>query len=62
MDRRLTSNSIIKRLLRKVARLIWRVEDLIVEYGKVQSKAETDRMSRGKIGRSHFSCCFVCLQ
>ena len=44
---RLTSDGIVKCLLRKVAGLIWRVENLVVKYRKVQGKPQTDRVGGG---------------
>lgn len=45
-----------------MASLIGRVEDLVIENGKVEGKAKTDRMSRGKISASNLSRGLVCLQ
>ena len=58
----LTSDSIVKRLLRKMTSLVWRVENLIVENGEVQCKTETDGMSRSEVGGSNLSGSFVSLQ
>ncbi len=44
---RLTCNGVIKGLLGKVASLVGRVENLVVEDGEVQRKTETDRV-RGR--------------
>ena len=48
-------NSIIKSLLCEVASLVGRVEDFIVEDGKVEGEAETDWVSRGEICAGDFS-------
>ena len=42
-------NSIVECLLGKSARLVWRVEDLIVEHREVERETEADRVSRGKL-------------
>jgi len=57
-----TGNSIIERLLGKVARLIWRVENLVVEHREVKRKTKTDRVGWGKVGLSNFGSSLVCLQ
>lgn len=49
------SNGIVKSLLCKVASLVGRVEDLIVEDGEVQGKTKSDRVSRSEIGLSNLS-------
>ena len=51
----LTSNGIVKRLLGKVASLIGRIEDLVVENREVEREAETNGVSRGKVGASNLS-------
>jgi hypothetical protein len=53
-ETKLTGNSIIKGLLSKMACLIWRVQDLIVEHGEVESKAETDWVRWRKISLGNF--------
>ena len=45
-----TSNGIIESLLRQVASLIRGIEDLVVEDGEVEGKAETDGVGRGELG------------
>ena len=57
-----TSNSIVKRLLGKMAGLIGRVENLIVEDREVQCKTKADWMSRGEIRSGDLSGSFVGLQ
>ena len=49
-DSKHTSDGIVKGLLREVARLIRRVEDLVVEHGEVQSETKADRVGRGQLG------------
>ena len=49
-EMQLTSNGIVKGLLGKMASLIRRVEDLVVEDGEVQGQAQPDRVSRGQVG------------
>ena len=44
-----TSNGIIESLLGKVASLVWRVKDLVVEDGEVQGKAKTDWVGWSKV-------------
>ena len=44
------SNGIIESLLGKMACAIWGVEDLIVEDGEVEGKAETDWVGWGELG------------
>ena len=46
----LTSDGIVKCLLGKMASLIRRVEDLVVEHREVESKTEADGVGRGKLG------------
>ena len=58
----LTSDSIVKRLLGKVAGLIGGVEDLVVENREIQCKTKTNGMSRSKIRRSNLSSSFVGFQ
>lgn len=47
-------NSVIEGLLGEVASTVGRVEDLIVEYGEVQSETEADRVSGGEISLGNF--------
>ena len=49
-----TSNSLIERCLGHLAGLVGRVEDLVVEHGEVESKAETDWMRGCEIGGGDF--------
>ena len=58
----LTSNSIVKRLLGKMAGLIGRVEDLVVENREIQCKTKTNWMSRSKIRSSNLGSSFVGFQ
>ena len=58
----LTSDSIVKRLLGEVAGLIGRVEDFVVEDGKVQGKTKANWVSRSKIRCGNFRCSFVGFQ
>lgn len=58
----LTSDSVVKRLLSEMTSLVWRVEDLVVEDGKVQRKTETDGMSRSEIGGSDLGGSFIGFQ
>ena len=44
------SDGIVERLLGKMAGLIRRVQNLVVEDREVQGKAETNRMSGSKVG------------
>jgi hypothetical protein len=44
-----TSDSIVESLLGQLAGLVWRVENLVVEHGEVQGKAETDRVGGGEV-------------
>lgn len=57
-----TSNSVVKCLLGEMASLIRRVEDLVVEDGKVQRETETDGVSRGEISSGNLRRSFVGLQ
>ena len=58
----LTSDSIVKRLLGKMASLIGRVENFIVENREVQCKTEADWMSRSEIRSCYLGSSFVGLQ
>jgi hypothetical protein len=42
--------------------LVWRVKNLVVEDGKVESQAKTDWVSWSKVGHSNLSSILVCLQ
>ena len=55
-------NSIVEGLLGEVARLVGRVEDLVIEDGEVEGEAETDGVSWSKISLSNLSGGFVCLK
>ena len=58
----LTSNCIVKCLLGKVAGLVRRVENLIIEDGEVEGKTKTDGMSRGEISLRDFGGSLVGLE
>ena len=60
--RNLTSNSIIESLLGKVARLVWGVEDFIVEHGEVEGKTKTDWVGWCKISLGNLGSVLVSLQ
>jgi hypothetical protein len=57
-----TSNSVIKGLLGKVACLIRRVEDLIVEDGEVEGKTKADWVCWCKVGLGNFGSILVSLE
>lgn len=57
-----TSNGIIESKLGKVASLVGRVEDLIVEDGEVKSQAQTDGVGRGEVGLSDLRGALVGLE
>lgn len=56
------SNGVIESLLGKVASLVGRVEDLVVEDGEVEGQAKSDRVGRSKIGLSNFGSGLVCFE
>ena len=56
------SNRIVESLLGKVASLVGRVEDLVVEDREVEGKAKSDWMSRSKVGLSDLSGGLVCFK
>lgn len=56
------SNGIIECLLGKLASLVGRVEDLVIEDGEVQGKTKTDGVGGGKVGSSNVSCGLVGLE
>ena len=58
----LTSNGIVKCLLSEVTSLVGRVEDLVVEDGKVQCETETDWVRRCEISGSNLGRSFIGLQ
>lgn len=58
----LTSNSIVECLFGKMAGLIGRIEDLVVEDGEVKRETETDGMGWSKISGGDLSSCLVCFQ
>ena len=58
----LTSNGIIKGLLGKVASLIRRVQDLVVENGEVEGQAETNWVGWCKVGLRNFGGVLVGLE
>lgn len=45
-----TSNRIVKRLLGKVASLVWRIQDFVVENGKVERKTKSNWVRGCEIG------------
>lgn len=55
-------NSIIEGLLGKMASLVRRVEDLVVEDREIEGKTKSDGVSRSKIGLSDFGGSLVSLQ
>jgi hypothetical protein len=57
-----TSNGVIKRLLSQVACLIWRIENLVVEDGEIEGKAQTDGVCWGEVSVCNFSSCLVSLK
>lgn len=57
-----TGNSIIESLLGKVASLVRGVENLVVEYGEVEGKAEADRVRRRKLGLGNLGGSLVGLE
>ena len=59
---KLTSNGIIKGLLGKVASLIRRVQDLVVENGEVEGQAETNWVGWCKVGLRDFGGVLVSLE
>ena len=58
----ITSDSIIESLLGKMASLVRRVEDLVVEDGEVQGKTKTNWVGWGKVGLSNFGSVLVSLE
>lgn len=54
-----TSNRVIESKLGKMASLVRRVKNLIVENGEVKGQAETDRVSRGEVGLGNLGCALV---
>jgi len=57
-----TSDSVVESLFGKMASLIGRIEDLIVEDGKVEGKTETNGMGGGKVGSCNLGGSFVSFQ
>lgn len=57
-----TSNGIIESLLSQLASLVWRVEDLVVEYGEVQCETKTDGVGGSKVGCGDIGSGFVGLE
>lgn len=57
-----TSNGIVKGLLGEMTCLVGRVEDLIVEDGEVEGKAETDGVGRSEVCLSDLGGSLVSLQ
>jgi hypothetical protein len=58
----LTGNGIVESLLGKMASLVGRVEDLVVENGEVQGETKTDGVSGGKVGLSDLGGSLVGLE
>jgi hypothetical protein len=58
----LTSNGVIKGLLGKMASLIRRVQDLIVENGEVKSQTKADWVGGCKVGLCNFGRVLVSLE
>jgi hypothetical protein len=57
-----TSNGIIKGLLGEMARLIRRVQDLIVENGEVESETKADWVGWSKVSLGDFGSVLVGLE
>jgi len=57
-----TSNGIIESELGKMASLVGRVEDLIVEDGEVKCQTQTDGVGRGEVSLSDLSGALVGLE
>lgn len=57
-----TSNCIIKRLLGKMASLIGRIEDLVVEDREVECQAKTNGVGWSKVSGGDLGGCLVCFQ
>ena len=55
-------NGVVKGSLGKVARLVRRVQNLVVEDGEVQRKAETDGVSGCKVGSGNLGGVLVSLK
>jgi len=53
------SNSVVKSLLGKMARLVRRVEDFVVEHREVESETKADGVSRCEICLGDFGGVFV---
>jgi hypothetical protein len=53
------SNGIIECLLGELARLVWAVQDLVVEHGKVEGESKTDGMGRWDLGDGDLPGIFV---
>lgn len=58
----LTSNGVIKGLLGKMASLIRRVQDLIVENGEVKGQTQADWVGWCKVGLCNFGGVLVSLE
>ena len=43
-------DGVVEGLLSQVARAVWRVQDLVIEYGEVQRQAEADGVRGGQVG------------
>ena len=56
------SNSIVESLFGKMASLVRRVEDLVIEDGEVEGKTKSDWVCRSKIGLSNFGSILVGFQ
>lgn len=55
-------NGVVESSLGKVAGLVGRVQDLVVENGKVQCKTKTDGVSRGQVGLGNLGSVLVGLE
>jgi hypothetical protein len=58
----LTSNGIVESLLGKVAGLVRRVQDFIVENGEVKGKTKANRVRWCQIGLSNFGGVLISLE
>ena len=62
IDIKHTSNGIVKCKLGQVAGLVGRVEDFVVEDGKVKSQSKTDGVGRSKICLSNLGGSLISLK
>jgi len=56
-----TGNSIIESLLGKLACLVRRIQDLVVEYGEIKSKTKSDRVGWSKLLLRNTTGRLICL-